>query len=526
MATPSEPSPPRGCASSPWVHIVRGTESTAPNVVASIVPPSIGTVSEKIVEVSADDRGLKPLDEEGNGSGLLALSGEGGVGSDVQLTENGGGSNAGKKPVWNRVSTLNGEGEVSPVMGAVSWPALSESAKVSTKPAYFEPLKLVSDGSTSDSQGTRVFSPSSHRQVIGSNANPSSNPNHVAPIKKRPNRRGNGGGSVNSSNNMPSNGGFSQAPPPQGMVGELTPNNRGKSSLFSGETSAKENTHIEGVGESGEPGSQSPSGRMNQQRSSYRRGSSGPHNRDGSQHHSHGGRRDQDRGNQDWNPHRNFGSRDAQMQPQRGSSRPFFRGPPHSNTTFIVPSPIAVRPPFVAPMIYPGPEVLSPVFYPPGPHLDPFRPVPLVAPVGPVYYPFGDPHLHMKIVNQIEYYFSNENLVKDTFLRKNMDEQGWVPIKLIAGFKLVSQLTDDMKQIVAALQSSIFLELDVKGEKVRRRDDWPNWIMPRSAQHSAASSPQSTLESGNDILAKHLQSLGLNENDIPSRSSSGELSSR
>lgn len=32
---------------------------------------------------------------------------------------------------------------------------------------------------------------------------------------------------------------------------------------------------------------------------------------------------------------------------------------------------------------------------------------------------------------------SDENLIKDTFLRGKMDEQGWVPISLIATFKRV-----------------------------------------------------------------------------------------
>lgn len=32
---------------------------------------------------------------------------------------------------------------------------------------------------------------------------------------------------------------------------------------------------------------------------------------------------------------------------------------------------------------------------------------------------------------------SDENLIKDTYLRQKMDEQGWVPISLIAGFKKV-----------------------------------------------------------------------------------------
>lgn len=37
-------------------------------------------------------------------------------------------------------------------------------------------------------------------------------------------------------------------------------------------------------------------------------------------------------------------------------------------------------------------------------------------------------------------YCSNENLIRDTYLRRNMDEQGWVPINLIAGFTKVSFL--------------------------------------------------------------------------------------
>lgn len=37
-------------------------------------------------------------------------------------------------------------------------------------------------------------------------------------------------------------------------------------------------------------------------------------------------------------------------------------------------------------------------------------------------------------------YCSNENLIRDTYLRRNMDEQGWVPIHLIASFAKVSFL--------------------------------------------------------------------------------------
>ena len=38
---------------------------------------------------------------------------------------------------------------------------------------------------------------------------------------------------------------------------------------------------------------------------------------------------------------------------------------------------------------------------------------------------------------QIEYYFSAENLVKDTFLRRSMDNDGFIPITVLAGFPRV-----------------------------------------------------------------------------------------
>lgn len=56
----------------------------------------------------------------------------------------------GKRPVWNVPS--NGANEVGPVMGAVSWPALSEAAttaKASPKSLSSDSLKSLSDGSTS-----------------------------------------------------------------------------------------------------------------------------------------------------------------------------------------------------------------------------------------------------------------------------------------------------------------------------------------------------------------------------------------
>lgn len=73
----------------------------------------------------------------------------------VESTEHGGGSsgsNATKKPAWNKPSN-GATAKISTVMGAVSWPALSESARASPKKSSSsDSLKVLSDGPVSLSQ--------------------------------------------------------------------------------------------------------------------------------------------------------------------------------------------------------------------------------------------------------------------------------------------------------------------------------------------------------------------------------------
>lgn len=38
------------------------------------------------------------------------------------------------------------------------------------------------------------------------------------------------------------------------------------------------------------------------------------------------------------------------------------------------------------------------------------------------------------VMKQIEYYFSVENMCKDIFLRSKMDENGWIPLLVVANF--------------------------------------------------------------------------------------------
>lgn len=61
--------------------------------------------------------------------------------------------------------------------------------------------------------------------------------------------------------------------------------------------------------------------------------------------------------------------------------------------------------------------------------------------------------------HQIEYYFSNENLETDMFLRKKMDSLGNIPLSVIASFNRVKSLSQDFQLISSALHQSETLEL-------------------------------------------------------------------
>merc|ERR1719265_1842460 len=50
------------------------------------------------------------------------------------------------------------------------------------------------------------------------------------------------------------------------------------------------------------------------------------------------------------------------------------------------------------------------------------------------------PELQQRILNQLEYYFSDENLKKDTYLRGQLDEEGWTSLDLVCGFNRVKSL--------------------------------------------------------------------------------------
>ncbi|XP_050313917.1 la-related protein 1B [Anthonomus grandis grandis] len=78
------------------------------------------------------------------------------------------------------------------------------------------------------------------------------------------------------------------------------------------------------------------------------------------------------------------------------------------------------------------------------------------------------------IRNQIEYYFSEDNLNRDFFLRRKMDSEGYLPVTLIASFHRIQALTSNIALIVESISSSDKLELSA-GFKVRAKNDPAKW---------------------------------------------------
>ncbi|XP_044030526.1 la-related protein 6a [Siniperca chuatsi] len=86
-----------------------------------------------------------------------------------------------------------------------------------------------------------------------------------------------------------------------------------------------------------------------------------------------------------------------------------------------------------------------------------------------------DPELIQKLVTQIEYYLSDENLEHDAFLLKHVrrNKLGFVSVKLLTSFKKVKHLTRDWRTTAYALRHSKILELNDEGRKVRRKSAVP-----------------------------------------------------
>eukprot|EP00002_Diphylleia_rotans_P035190 TRINITY_DN7656_c0_g1_i1.p1 TRINITY_DN7656_c0_g1~~TRINITY_DN7656_c0_g1_i1.p1 ORF type:complete len:773 (-),score=161.67 TRINITY_DN7656_c0_g1_i1:577-2895(-) len=71
------------------------------------------------------------------------------------------------------------------------------------------------------------------------------------------------------------------------------------------------------------------------------------------------------------------------------------------------------------------------------------------------------------LTRQIEYYFSRSNLASDVYLVSQMDNDLFVPISIIAGFKMVQRMTGDINLVLQAMKASSSLIVDEKNMKVK-----------------------------------------------------------
>ncbi|CAD6185861.1 unnamed protein product [Caenorhabditis auriculariae] len=138
--------------------------------------------------------------------------------------------------------------------------------------------------------------------------------------------------------------------------------------------------------------------------------------------------------------------------------------PPH---VLPVSPPMDSRPDSVAmvsPSIPPGAENINTSI--------PFAPV---YPSPQPFVPISDDTLKDCVKKQIEYYFSDDNLQKDFFLRRKMNKDGFLPISLIASFPRVRSLTQDLVLICEGLRESGKVELSIDETMVRPRENPSSW---------------------------------------------------
>ncbi|KAL6902379.1 hypothetical protein ACP4OV_005255 [Aristida adscensionis] len=392
-----------------------------------------------------------------------------------------GGAAAWKRPGATAVPVVVAVG--SPIMDTDSWPALPGLASPPPPPplaavaaAKASPKASPSPPSTGAGAGAgAVMSPIS----LGNSGAQDANPGNEAPVRSPVARR---------ALVMHAGDGLEKNAPTPELSPVYAPNARSNGGEH--HQNGRFGSHPHGRGGGGYGGGS-------------RRGNGGGGGRRGQEHH----------GGFD-GPRRGSGRRDGHgpAHQQRGNQPPYIRPPPLAVVAGAPPPP----PPFVnhanhqtqhyaAPMGFP--EIAPQVYY--------FAPHPSESTQGlPFMSHMASPPailidpVRKDLLVQIEYYFSDDNLCKDTFLRQHMDDQGWVPLSLIAGFRKVKSMTNNLQFILETVLLSSVVE--VQGDKIRRRGTWDTWLLPKSNFSAGSSSGSlSPVTSNIDSLASQFQTVRL-----------------
>ncbi|KAL1792182.1 hypothetical protein ACET3X_009933 [Alternaria dauci] len=133
---------------------------------------------------------------------------------------------------------------------------------------------------------------------------------------------------------------------------------------------------------------------------------------------------------------------------------------------------------------YPAPIQTGHDMYPYG-----MAPPPMSA--GLPYSPYGvdQYQIFSMITAQVEYYFSVDNLLKDMYLRRHMDSQGFVALEFIAGFNRIKNLSPDIDMIRLVCQQSASIEYRTSEngqDRLRRKDNWAQWVLDMAERDPSA----------------------------------------
>uniref|UniRef100_A0A336KJ62 CSON010591 protein n=1 Tax=Culicoides sonorensis TaxID=179676 RepID=A0A336KJ62_CULSO len=125
---------------------------------------------------------------------------------------------------------------------------------------------------------------------------------------------------------------------------------------------------------------------------------------------------------------------------------------------------------------------------------------------GPIEIP--DDETCVKIVEQVEFYFSDESLLKDAFLLKHVrrNKEGFVSLKLVSSFKRVRQICKDWRAVGVAIQKfSKKIELNDINTKIRRLEPLPDYdetLPSRTIVATGLPYEKLTIEKVSDIFSK------------------------
>ncbi|KAK2752823.1 hypothetical protein FQN55_005955 [Onygenales sp. PD_40] len=106
------------------------------------------------------------------------------------------------------------------------------------------------------------------------------------------------------------------------------------------------------------------------------------------------------------------------------------------------------------------------------------------------YQPYMEQFSLMSMISmQLEYYFSVDNLCKDLFLRKHMDSQGFVLLSVIAGFKRIKSLTEDLdllRHVCRQLKNVEYRPGEDGSDRLRKREQWEQFVLSMETRDPSA----------------------------------------